>query len=309
MNFSAASSSSLVVTPGRALERSIRRQRAWILPASAISSICADVLRMIMPRYMIQTVSYLHLLFATQRADQGVNPLLHLVRRQLSVHRLQDAAVLVVINQRLGLLAILGPAVLDPLGPVVLADGQLGPVDVADTLLLRRVELEVVDVAGVLLAGATTAETAQDLIRRDVDQDHCGDHPSQLLHLRVQRLGLGNSAGETVKDKAVGGLLVLEALGDHPDGHLVRDQVPAIHVLLGLLADLGPLLDRRAQDVAGRVIGQPEVLLPTLHLCPLAAPGRSEQDEVQLGQARRSAARVTSGSPRSCASSAGLRAA
>src|SRR3954451_21076820 len=98
MYFSAGSSSSLVVTPGRALERSIRRQRAWIFPSSAMASICADVLRMIMPRYMIQTVSYLHLLFATQGADQGVDPLLHLVRWQLSVHGLQDAAVLVVID-------------------------------------------------------------------------------------------------------------------------------------------------------------------------------------------------------------------
>jgi hypothetical protein len=30
----------------------MRRQRAWIAPAAAIASICALVLRMIMPRYM-----------------------------------------------------------------------------------------------------------------------------------------------------------------------------------------------------------------------------------------------------------------
>ena len=42
MNFSAASSSSAVVTPGRHLERSIFRQRAWIAPAAAIASSCSD---------------------------------------------------------------------------------------------------------------------------------------------------------------------------------------------------------------------------------------------------------------------------
>src|SRR3954454_18295306 len=99
MNFSAASSSSLVVTPGRAFERSNRRQRAWIFPASAMASICSEVLRMIMPRYMIQTVSYLHLLLAPQRAEHGVNPLLDVVGRELSLDPLQDASLLVVVDQ------------------------------------------------------------------------------------------------------------------------------------------------------------------------------------------------------------------
>ena len=43
MNFSAAASSSPVVTPGRALLRSIFRQRTRISPAFAIFSICSGV--------------------------------------------------------------------------------------------------------------------------------------------------------------------------------------------------------------------------------------------------------------------------
>src|SRR5215216_697114 len=78
MNFSAASSSSFVVTPGRDLERSIRRQRAWISPAAAIASICSEVLRMIMPRYMIRSGSNLHLLLAPEGGEKGVDPLLDL---------------------------------------------------------------------------------------------------------------------------------------------------------------------------------------------------------------------------------------
>src|SRR4029079_11870488 len=153
MNFSAASSSSLVVTPGRALEPSIRRQRAWILPASAIASICSDVLRMIMPRYMFPTSSHPLLFLAAKRGEDAVDPLFHRIRRPLAVHMIEDATFLVIVDQGLSLLAVGGQAVLDHVRLVVVTDDQLGAVDVADALLLRRVEVDVIDVARVLLAG------------------------------------------------------------------------------------------------------------------------------------------------------------
>src|SRR3954469_7486193 len=162
MNFSAASSSSLVVTPGRTLERSIRRQRAWIRPASAISSICSEVLRMIMPRYI--SVSHPLLFLAPKGREDSVDALLHLVGTLRAVHLVQDATLLVIVDQRLGLLLVLLEAVLDHLGLVVVADDQLALIDVAYALLLRRVEFEVVDVTRVLLAGAAPAQPADDLL-------------------------------------------------------------------------------------------------------------------------------------------------
>src|SRR5436190_14178040 len=122
-----------------------------------MASICSEVLRTIMPRYMIQTVSYLHLLLAPQRAEHGVNPLLDVVGRELSLDPLQDASLLVVVDQGLRLLAVLREAVLDHLGLVVVTNGQLRPVHVADALLLGWVEFDVIDVARILLAGSTTA--------------------------------------------------------------------------------------------------------------------------------------------------------
>ena len=50
-----------------------------------------------------------------------------------------------------------------------------------------------------------------------------------------------------------------------------------------VLPELGLLAHRGAQDVAGRVVGQPQVLLQALALGALAGPGRAEQDEIQLG--------------------------
>src|SRR5215208_7237008 len=107
MYFSAASSSSLVVTPGRALERSIRRQRAWIWPAAAIASICSVVLRMIMPRYIVRSLSYFHFLLAADGGEEPVDALLDLLRGTLTGHGMEDATLLVVVDQRRGLLPVL----------------------------------------------------------------------------------------------------------------------------------------------------------------------------------------------------------
>src|SRR3954468_1589505 len=186
MNFSAASSSSLVVTPGRAFDRSIRRHRAWILPASAISSTCADVLRKIMPRYISPSLLFL----SAEGRDDPVNPLLDLVRGLPAIHAVQDATLVVVVHQGLGLFAVLREAILDHLRLVVVADDQVGAVDVADPILLRWVELDVVDVARVLRAGAASAEPAQNFLLRDLDQDDRRHLPAKLRHLRVQRLSL-----------------------------------------------------------------------------------------------------------------------
>ena len=79
-----------------------------------------------------------------------------------------------------------------------------------------------------------------------------------------------------------GGFGALDPLGDHPDDHIVRDQVAAVHVLLGRLAELGPLRHGGPEDVAGRVVGQAEVLLQAFSLRSLSGPGGSEQDQIQL---------------------------
>src|SRR5215211_324036 len=309
MNLSAASSSDFVVVPGRATERSIRRQRAWISPAAAIASICSEVFRTIIPRYMIPFLSHPLLFLAAERRDDRMDPLLDLIRRLAAVDAIEDPPILVIVDQQLGLLPVLSEPVLDHLRLVVLADDQPAAVDVTDPLLLGWVEIDVVDVARVLLAGAPPAEPADDFLLRDLDQQRRGHLAMELSHLRFERLRLGHRPGKAVEDEPVGGLLLLQPLRDHADDHLVGGQVAPVHVLLRLLADLGALLDGGAEDVAGRVIGEAEVLLKALPLGPLPAARRPEQNEVQFGQARHPAARITSGSPRSCASSAGPRAA
>ena len=87
---------------------------------------------------------------------------------------------------------------------------------------------------------------------------------------------------EAVEQKAVFGLVGVDALHDHTADHLVRHELAFVHVPLRLLAELRAVLDRLAQDVASRVIGQVEVLDEPLGLRSLAGPGRAEQDEIEL---------------------------
>src|SRR5215207_5636351 len=103
MNFSAAASSSAVVTPGRAFEASTFRQRTRIAPEAAIFSTSSGVFLMIIrytlvigaPRVRRAPSDGLVLLHPLRR--QGTADLLgHLFWRRLAGDPAQDAAVVVV---------------------------------------------------------------------------------------------------------------------------------------------------------------------------------------------------------------------
>src|SRR5436190_19531620 len=136
MNLAAAWSSSAVVTPGRHFDRSIRRHRAWIAPAIAICSICSGVLTMIPPRYKVPTLRFL---FHPQRRQRRADRLVDRVRRRRPVDPIEQAALLVVGDQRLGLVVVAIEAVADDLRLVVVADHERFAADVAGPLALGRV--------------------------------------------------------------------------------------------------------------------------------------------------------------------------
>src|SRR6266545_2418688 len=154
----AASSSSAVVMPGWHFERSMRRQRAWIAPAAAIRSICSWVFLIINARR-----GFLQLFLHAQGGEQGTDPVVDLVRPQRAVDPPQQPVALVVGHQRLRLRVVLLEAVANDLGLVVIAALQAGAADVANALVLGRIELEVEDVP-LLDARAAAAEAAYDLV-------------------------------------------------------------------------------------------------------------------------------------------------
>ena len=120
------------------------------------------------------------------------------------------------------------------------------------------------------LAGAAAAKTAHHLIVSDVDQEDRRHRPAQLAELRVERLRLGGRAGKAIEDEAVARLARVDPLGDHSDDHPVGHQVAAVHVLLRRPPQLGFVAHRAAENVPGRVVGQPQVFVEALPLSSLA---------------------------------------
>src|SRR4051812_19797335 len=147
MNFSAAWSSSAVVTPSRTLPAMSFIVRAWMAPAAAIRSIsCGDFLMITACGGAGPCSRALELVLEPQGRDRRPDVVVHLGRRARPVEVAQQVAALVVLDERLGLVVVDRQALADRLGLVVVALDELGAVLVADALVLGRVELDVVGV-------------------------------------------------------------------------------------------------------------------------------------------------------------------
>src|SRR3954468_14211374 len=324
MYFSAARSRSSVVTPSRALPSRSLSVRTRMAPAAAILSISSGVLRMITAPYRVRARGRgdpaSELVLHAQRGDRRAQVVVHLRRAAGSVEAVQDVVLVVVLDERLRLVAVDLQALADRVLAVVLALRERLAVDVAHALLLRRVVLDVVRVA--VRADAPAGQPPHDVVLGHVDEQRGREPAVDLLQRLVERLGLLVGAREAVEQEAVAGVRVVQAVQDHADDDLVRDEIAAVHVLLRLFPEVRALLDGLAQHVAGRDVREGEVLLEALGLGALARAGRAEQDEVELGHLGRGSRTPrspggeagprpgtlsTSGSPRSCASSAAPR--
>ena len=77
---------------------------------------------------------------------------------------------------------------------------------------------------------AASGQALDDLGVVDVDLHHVVDVHAGLAH----GLGLRNGARETVEQKAVGAVRLLDALLYQPDDHIVGHQRAGVHEFLGL---------------------------------------------------------------------------
>src|SRR3981189_2846241 len=143
MNFSAAASSSPVVTPGRIFERSRFSVLTSTLPAAAMCSICSGVFLMI-----IRGASLERFLEA-QRRQRGADVVVDLGLVTRAVEAAQQPALLVGVDAGRGLRVVDLEAPLDLLRGVALPLHEPRAVEVALFVVLGRVEVHVVDVLGV----------------------------------------------------------------------------------------------------------------------------------------------------------------
>src|SRR3954471_13056753 len=199
MYFSAARSRSSVVTPSRTLPSRSLSVRTRMAPAAAILSISSGVLRMITARYRVRARRRrpLELVLHAKRGDRGPEVVVDLGRAAGAVEAVQDVVVVVVGDERVGLIAVDLEAVATRLLAVVLALAERLPVDVAHVVVLRRVVLDVVRVA--VRAHAPAGEPADDVVLGHVDQERGGQAPVDVLQRLVERLGLLGRAREAVE--------------------------------------------------------------------------------------------------------------
>src|SRR5581483_4061734 len=187
MNFSAAWSSSAVVTPGRIFPASRLMVLTRIAPAAAIRSISCGVFLMITS----------DVLFEAKGGDHRPDVIVYFGRRPRAIDPAHKALLVVVVDQRRGLLVVDPQPILDHVGLVIVTLNESRAVLVADAVVLGRIELQVVVVAG-LHTYATAGQAANDLLVRHVDQQGSSDAPAHVRKLLAQRVGLSDRAGKAV---------------------------------------------------------------------------------------------------------------
>src|SRR5919206_1544913 len=209
MNRSAASSSSAVVTPSRTLDSRRRSVCTRMTPAAAMRSISCGVFLMITARRESRA---LELVLQAERRDRRSDVVVHLGGRARPVEAAQEVALVVVLDERGGLLLVDLEALADRLLAIVLALLERLAVDVADALALRRVELDVVHVA--VRAHPAAGEPAHDLVGRHLDEQRGRQAAAELGHLLLERLGLRHVAREAVEQEPVLAVAVGQAAED-----------------------------------------------------------------------------------------------
>src|SRR3954451_18658497 len=101
MSFSAASSSSWVLTPGRILRAISSSTFVWMAPAASMASISAgDFLMITAPPSVRGAGRRLQvLLFEAQHRERGPDVAVHLVGRPRAVEAAQQSGLLVAVDQ------------------------------------------------------------------------------------------------------------------------------------------------------------------------------------------------------------------
>ena len=197
--------------------------------------------------------------------------------------------LLVVVDQRLGLLVVRREPLLDRLRACRPCAGSAAAVRVAHALVLGRVERR--------RGRCGRSSTARRPDRRSTTTSSGASTHSaavsrrpDLLELLVQRVGLRVVAREAVEQEAVVALALDLARGSSRSPASIGHELAGVHVLLRLLAELGLLLDvlraggRRWRCTAGRspCAGGPACV-------PLPAPGGPSRirlsSDTECGQA------------------------
>src|SRR5581483_783203 len=161
-------------------------------------------------------------------AEHFLDAVEDVVHRAFAVDRGELVLLLVVVDQRRGLVLIDLEALADHFLVVVRALHELAAVVIADALLLRRAVVDVVEMAADA-AGAPAREPLDQAVELHVQQDRLVQRLALGLEHLVERLRLRERAREAVEDEAEAGVLRAQPLADHADDDVVGDQLAGVH--------------------------------------------------------------------------------
>ena len=184
-----------------------------------------------------------------------------LVGRARAVEAAQQPALVVVLDQRLGLLVVDREARCWTVSGLSSSRWiERVPSLVADALVLGRVEVHVVDVARSAHSGGRRGARTTSSSGTSISSAAVSRRPSSL-ELLVERLGLRDRAREAVEHEAVRASSLLDLLGDHRDDQRRRGPArPRPCTPWPPCPSSVPSATCVAQHVAGGDVRQPEVL-------------------------------------------------
>jgi hypothetical protein len=185
------------------------------------------------------------------RLDQAP---IHLIDAAVRIDRLQLAALPVELHQRLGLLAIHVEAAANRFLVVVVALQQFATGIATGVQFFLRRKMDIQHFAGHRAAAASRQALHQN-IEFDVHQHRRMQRPTQFVQQIVQIQRLLTGARKSVEDEAFRGIFLREPLADDAEHDLVRHELPRFHDVFRLLAETRAGIDGRAQDIAGRNLG------------------------------------------------------
>ena len=213
-------------------------------------------------------------LFLAQALQDVVPDLGWLLR---GVDSAPDASLLVVLDNRLGLLVVGDQSLLQGVFVVVRSLNQRLAGDVVGHVLLRRVEQLVVGSATGWVDQSAGDSRHQQLVV-DLQLHGALQRRFPLTQHAVQLLGLRDGSGETVQDEAVLALLVVFQLAlDHVDHDFVRNQTTFVHDLLGLNTQFGFGGNLSSQHVTCGQVAGAELFLQVWRLGALSGAWRTNQ--------------------------------
>ncbi len=130
-------------------------------------------------------------------------------------------------------------------------------------------------VVGTAFGLGATGQTIDQQFLVDFQLDRQVHRLADPVEQHVERVGLSQIARIAVEDETIDGIALLEAIFEHAEHDLVRDQIAGRHDRLGLQSQRRARRHRGAQQLAGGDVRNLQVLAQARRLGALARTGRA----------------------------------